>query len=144
MINPFYPRNSRLKYYAGVVIIFTLISLSGVYDYEFSDYPTYKDFVKDYGKILKKRLPVVSVILYIVNIILAIIIAIRLNNKKSSLDLKRKVLNRHFKYFAIFFLVIVYSLLFVFANQLRSFIFDKVSQSKGWKEGDEIQQDQID
>lgn len=39
MVNPFYPRNSRLKFYLVVLVILIVVSLRIVYSYDFSNEP---------------------------------------------------------------------------------------------------------
>ena len=47
-------------------------------------------------------------------------IAVRLCNKRSSVDLKRKVLFRHFLYFSFFNTVILYSVMWLVDGQIRA------------------------
>lgn len=51
--------------------------------------------------------------LYACNLFMCIGILIRLRNKRTSEDLKRKILSRHMKYFGWYSLVLAYSLMFI-------------------------------
>lgn len=70
------------------------------------------------------------------NTLVCILIALRLRNNKTSVDLRKKVLQRHFKFFAIFSIFLVYSVMWLFSKKAQQMIFDLVRDKHWSNEGD--------
>lgn len=85
---------------------------------------------------LKTRFSIPVIIFYISNFLLCILIAYRLKNKTSSPDLKQKVLSRHFKFFAIFSIFVIYSNMTLFEEKIKDLIRHRRSETNEFNDNE--------
>lgn len=70
------------------------------------------------------------------------LIASRLRNNKTSVDLKEKVYKRHIKFFAIFSVFLVYSIMWIFDVNIRNRIMNTVKANE-WSSLDDDELDKL-